>query len=503
MLLCQGGGMRTGFDHELYTKTQSESIRERVARFGGKLYLELGGKLFDDNHAARVLPGFRPDSKIKMLAQLREQAEIVIIISADDIEKNKKRGELDITYNQEVLRLIDAFRAADMLVENVVITQWGGQHQAIAFRRRLRSLGVKVSLHYPIPGYPSDIALVVSEKGYGKNDYIATTRPLVLVTAPGPGSGKLAVCMSQLYQDMQRGVKSGYAKFETFPIWNLPLRHPVNVAYEAATVDLGDVNMIDPFHLEAYGVQAVNYNRDIEVFPILRAILERIWGEMPYQSPTDMGVNMVGNSITDLPLVEEAARQEVIRRLYNTLVEQRRGHAEEEEVIKLRMLMQQLNLSDDNRPVIAAARKRADSTGAPAAAAQLPNGDLITGKTSSLLGASSALLLNCLKAMANIPRNEKLIPPEVIGPIQDLKLNYLGNSNPRLHTDEVLVALSITAATSEKATLALSQLPQLKGCEVHTSVILSEVDENIFRRLGVNLTCDPVYQSRRLYHKGR
>ncbi|MGI6726513.1 MAG: DUF1846 domain-containing protein [Christensenellales bacterium] len=495
--------MRTGFDHELYTKTQSESIRERVDRFGGKLYLELGGKLFDDNHAARVLPGFRPDSKIKMLAQLRDQAEIVIIISADDIEKNKKRGDLDITYDQEVLRLIDAFREADMLVENVVITQWGSQHQAVAFRRRLRSLGVKVSLHYPIPGYPSDIALVVSEKGYGKNDYIATTRPLVLVTAPGPGSGKMAVCMSQMYQDMQRGVKSGYAKFETFPIWNLPLRHPVNVAYEAATVDLGDVNMIDPFHLEAYGVQAVNYNRDIEVFPILRAILERIWGEMPYHSPTDMGVNMVGNSITDLALVEEAARQEVIRRLYNTLVEQRRGHAEEEEVIKLRMLMQQLNLSDDNRPVIAAARKRAEATGAPAAAAQLPNGDLVTGKTSSLLGASSALLLNCLKALANIPRNEKLIPPEVIGPIQDLKLSYLGNSNPRLHTDEVLVALSITAATSEKATLALSQLPQLKGCEVHTSVILSDVDEKIFRRLGVNLTCDPVYQSRRLYHKGR
>jgi uncharacterized protein (UPF0371 family) len=493
--------MRIGFDHDLYTHSQSEKIMERVNRFGGKLYLELGGKLFDDNHAARVLPGFQPDSKISMLSSLREQAEIVIAISANDIEKNKLRGDLGITYDQDVLRLIDAFRAVDMLVESVVITHWANQHSAVAFRRRLRSLGVRVYLHYPIAGYPVDIPLVVSDKGYGRNEYVETTRPLVLVTAPGPGSGKMAVCMSQLYQEHQRGIKAGYAKFETFPIWNLPLRHPVNVAYEAATVDLGDVNMIDPFHLEAYQAQAVNYNRDIEVFPILSAIFERIWGEMPYKSPTDMGVNMAGFCITDEELVQQSARQEVIRRLYITLCEQRRGHATDEEVNRLRMLMQQLNLSDEDRPVLAACRKRADHTGNPAAAIQLTSGTIVTGKTSSLLGASAALLLNALKHLAGIPKGEKLIPPEVIGPIQDLKLNYLSNNNPRLHTDEVLVALSITAVNSRKAALALSQLPLLSGCEVHTSVILSQVDENVFRRLGVHLTCDPKYQSRKLYHK--
>ena len=492
--------MRPGFDHDLYTRTQSGKILERVRQFGGKLYLELGGKLFDDNHAARVLPGFLPDSKISMLLQLREQTEIIVAISANDIAKNKVRGDLGITYDQDVLRLIDAFRAVDMLVESVVITQWTAQPQAVSFRKRLRSMGLRVCLHYPIAGYPSDIALVVSDKGYGRNEFVETSRPLVLVTAPGPGSGKMAVCMSQLYLEHQRGVQAGYAKFETFPIWNLPLKHAVNVAYEAATVDLGDVNMIDPFHLEAYGTQAVNYNRDIEVFPILSAIFERIWGEMPYKSPTDMGVNMVGLCITDEEAVQNAARQEVIRRLYNTLCEQRRGHAGEDEVSKLRMLMQQLNLSDEDRPVIAASRKRAETIGSPAAAAQLPSGVIVTGKTSSLLGASSALLLNALKMLAGIPKNEKLIPPEVIGPIQDLKLRYLGNSNPRLHTDEVLVALSITAAQSSKAALALSQLPLLKGCEVHTSVILSDVDENIFRRLGVNLTSEPHYQTHKLYH---
>ncbi len=400
-----------------------------------------------------------------------------------------------------MLRLIDAFRAVGMLVENVVITHWTAQTQAVAFRRRLRSLGVKVCLHYPIEGYPANFALAVSEKGFGRNEYVETSRPLVLVTAPGPGSGKMAVCLSQLFQDHLRGIKAGYAKFETFPIWNLPLRHPVNVAYEAATVDLGDVNMIDPFHLEAYGIQAVNYNRDVEVFPILSATLERIWGEMPYQSPTDMGVNMVGSCITDDSLVQQSARQEVIRRLYATLCEQRRGHVGEDEVARLRMLMHQLNLTDEDRPVIQACRRRAEATGSPAAAIQLPDGTVVTGKTSSLLGASAALLLNALKQLAGIPKPEKLIPPEVIGPIQNLKLNYLGNSNPRLHTDEVLVALSITAAGNRKASLALSQLQQLKGCEVHTTVILSQVDENVFRRLGVNLTCDPKYQTHKLYHK--
>ena len=413
--------MKTGFDHELYTHSQSERIMERVRQFGGKLYLELGGKLFDDNHAARVLPGFLPDSKISMLTKLRDQIEIIVVINANDIEKNKVRGDLGITYDQEALRLIDAFGAAQMQVGSVVITQWASQRSAVLFRKRLRSLGIRVYVHYPIDGYPSNVDLVVSEKGYGKNEYVETSRPLVLVTAPGPGSGKMAVCMSQLYQEHQRGVKAGYAKFETFPIWNLPLKHPVNVAYEAATVDLGDVNALDPFHLEAYHVPATNYNRDIEVFPILRAILEKIWGDMPYQPPTDMGVNMVGSCITDNALVESAAKQEVIRRLYTSLCEQRRGHVTDEEVAKLRLLMQQLKLSDDDRPVIAASRKRAESTGAPAAAIELPGGDIVTSKTSSLLGASAALLLNALKVLAGIPKKEKLIPPEVIGPVQDLK----------------------------------------------------------------------------------
>jgi uncharacterized protein (UPF0371 family) len=492
--------MRIGFDHDRYTELQSQHIKERISRYG-KLYLELGGKLFDDFHAARVLPGFRPDSKISMLLNLKDQAEIIIVINADDIEKNKVRGDLGITYDADVLRLIDAFRASGLLVGAVVITQYRAQPHAAKFRRRLRTLGVKVALHYPIANYPGDVNLIVSDKGYGKNEFVQTERPLVLVTAPGPGSGKMAVCLSQLYQEHQQGVKAGYAKFETFPIWNLPLNHPVNIAYEAATVDLNDVNMIDPFHLEAYQVTTVNYNRDIEVFPILNAIFERIWGSSPYQSPTDMGVNLVGECITDDAVVQDAAKQEVIRRYYTALCDLRKGNATEEEVDKLRLLLQKLNLSDDDRPVLAAARRRAEQTGAPAAAVQLEDDEIITGKTSALLGASAALLLNALKRLAGIAKPVKLIPPEVIGPVQSLKLNYLGNSNPRLHTDEVLVALSITAERSEQAALALSMLPRLRGCEVHTSVILSQVDENIFRRLGLNLTCDPKYQTHKLYHR--
>ncbi len=492
--------MRIGFDHDRYTELQSQHIKERISQYG-KLYLELGGKLFDDFHAARVLPGFRPDSKISMLLNLKDQAEIIIAINADDIEKNKVRGDLGITYDADVLRLIDAFRASGLLVSAVVITQFRAQPHAAKFRRRLRTLGIKVAVHYPIQNYPGDVNLIVSDKGYGKNEFVETERPLVLVTAPGPGSGKMAVCLSQLYQEHQRGVKAGYAKFETFPIWNLPLNHPVNIAYEAATVDLNDVNMIDPFHLEAYQVTTVNYNRDIEVFPILNTIFERIWGASPYHSPTDMGVNMVGRCITDDEVVQEAAKQEVIRRYYVALCDMRKGNATEEEVDKLRLLLQKLNLSDDDRPVLAAARKRAEQTGAPAAAVQLEDGDIVTGKTSPLLGASAALLLNALKRLAGIPKAVKLIPPEVIGPVQALKLNFLGNHNPRLHTDEVLVALSITAERSEQAALALSMLPKLRGCEVHTSVILSQVDENVFRRLGLNLTCDPQYQTHKLYHR--
>lgn len=480
---------------------QSAHIKERIAAFGGKLYLELGGKLFDDYHASRVLPGFRPDSKMTMLLNLKDQAELVIAISADDIEKNKVRGDLGITYDADVLRLIDAFRAIGLYVGSVVLTRWRNQHNAVAFKQRLESLGVKVYCHYPIEGYPYNVQHIVSDAGFGVNEYIETSRPLILVTAPGPGSGKMAVCLSQLYQDHQRGIQAGYAKFETFPIWNLPLKHPVNVAYEAATVDLNDVNMIDPFHLEAYGQTTVNYNRDIEIFPVLNAVFEKIYGSSPYKSPTDMGVNMVGNCIIDDEVCKAAARQEVIRRYYSARCEARKGHGSEADVEKLQILMQQMGLSDADRPVIAAARRRSEDTGAPAAALQLPDGRIVTGKTSSLLGPSAALLLNALKALGGIPKEEHLISPSVIEPIQSLKCDYLGNHNPRLHTDEILLALSICAATDESAARALRQLPQLKSCDAHSTVILAQVDDNVFRRLKINITCDPRYQSRKLYHQ--
>ena len=480
---------------------QSEHILNRIAQFGGKLYLELGGKLFDDTHASRVLPGFRPDSKISMLLNLRDQAELVIVINAEDIEKNKTRGDLGITYDADVLRLIDAFRGIGMYVGSVVLTRWNEQHAAVQFKARLESLGVRVYRHYSIDGYPYNVKNIVSDEGFGRNEYVETTRPLVLVTAPGPGSGKMAVCLSQLYQEHQRGVQAGYAKFETFPIWNLSLKHPVNVAYEAATVDLDDHNMIDPYHLEAYGISTVNYNRDIEIFPVLSAVFQQIYGASPYASPTDMGVNMVGNCIVDDEACRDAAHQEIIRRYYAARCALRQGHAEAGEVEKLEMLLQKSGLSDDNRPVIAAARTRAEETGEPAAALQLPDGRLITGKTTKLLGPSAALLLNALKVLGGIEKSAHLIPPHVIEPIQSLKCDYLGNHNPRLHTDEVLLALSISAATDERAAVAMKQLPLLKGCEVHTTVILSSVDTNIFKRLGVNLTCDPQYQTHKLYHK--
>ena len=493
--------MKIGYDHDLYTRTQSEHIRERISHFGGKLYLELGGKLFDDNHASRVLPGFRPDSKISMLLTMKEQIELIIVINADDIEKNKVRGDLGITYDADVLRLIDAFRGVGMYVGSVVLSRFNGQPQAEAFQNRLESLGVRVYRHYPIKGYPADVDLIVSDEGYGRNEYVETTRPLVLVTAPGPGSGKMAVCLSQLYQEHKRGVKAGYAKFETFPIWNLPLTHPVNVAYEAATADLSDVNMIDPYHLEAYGVSTVNYNRDIEVFPVLQATFTRIWGESPYKSPTDMGVNMVGNCIIDDEVCCNAAKQEIIRRFYNAKCQERKGIGNENELNKLNYLMQRLKLSDADRPVIAAARKRAEETDAPAAAIQLDDGRIITGKTSSLLGPSAAMLLNAVKALGGIDDEELLLPPSVIEPVQELKCKYLGNHNPRLHTDEVLVALSVSAASNPRAALAVEQLNKLKGLEAHTTVILSPVDVNIFRRLGINVTHDPKYQTYKLFHK--
>ena len=492
--------VRIGFDNDKYLQMQSTRIKERIGQFGGKLYLEFGGKLFDDYHASRVLPGFKPDSKINMLVQVKEDVEIVLVINAGDIEKNKVRGDLGITYDMDVLRLIDAFRGYGLYVGSVVLTQFNGQESAVAYQRKLENLGLKVYRHYTIPGYPSNVPLIVSEEGFGKNEYIETEHSLVVVTAPGPGSGKMAVCLSQLYHENKRGIKAGYAKFETFPIWNVPLQHPVNLAYEAATVDLNDMNMIDPFHLEAYGETTVNYNRDVEVFPVLNAMFEKIYGESPYKSPTDMGVNMVGNCIVDDEAVKDASRNEIIRRYYKALCEQRKGNGGEESIYKLELLMKQAGTGVDNRPVAAAAMKRAEETGAPAAAIELPDGAIVTGKTSSLLGASSAMLLNALKKLANLDHDVKLISPTIIEPIQHLKVSHLGNHNPRLHTDEILIALCICAATDEKAELAMQQLEKLKCCEVHSSVILSAVDENVFQKLGVNLTCEPIYQTKKLFH---
>ena len=492
--------MRIGFDNDRYLKIQSEHIKERINQFGDKLYLEFGGKLFDDYHASRVLPGFAPDTKLQMLMQLADVAEIVIVISAADIEKNKVRGDLGITYDVDVVRLIGEFEKKGLYVGSVVITQFAGQSGAVQFREKLEKRGIKVYQHYKIEGYPANIPLIVSENGFGKNDYIETTRPLVVVTAPGPGSGKMATCLSQLYHEYKRGVKAGYAKFETFPIWNLPLKHPVNLAYEAATADLNDVNMIDPFHLEAYGKTTVNYNRDVEVFPVVQAMFEKIMGSCPYKSPTDMGVNMAGFGIVDDEAVRDAAKQEIIRRYYHTLCQKRQGTAGDDQILKLELLMKQAGVTIDDRAVVSAANIKAETTGEPAAAIQLPDGRVLTGRTSTLLGASSALLLNALKALAGIPDEVQLISPTAIGPIQDLKTNYLGNRNPRLHTDETLIALSICAATDDTAKAAVEQLKNLKGSEVHSSVILSQIDMNTFRKLGVNLTCEPHYQNQKLYH---
>lgn len=494
--------MKIGFDNDKYLKMQSEHIKERIAQFGNKLYLEFGGKLFDDFHASRVLPGFQPDSKLKMLLQLKDQAEVVIVISADDIENNKVRGDLGITYDLDVLRLIDVFHGFGFYVGSVVINKFTGQNAAVSFRQRLDSLGIKSYLHYKIPGYPSDIVTIVSDEGYGKNEYIETERPLVIVTAPGPGSGKMATCLSQLYHEHKRGVQAGYAKFETFPIWNLPLKHPVNMAYEAATADLNDVNMIDPFHLEAYGTTTVNYNRDVEIFPVLNAMFEQILGESPYKSPTDMGVNMVGNCIIDDEICQSASKQEIIRRYYQALCDMKRGRGSKNTLYKLELIMKQVNITVNDRAVVNAALDREGATCHPAAAIELPDGTIITGKTSDLLGASAAALLNALKVLGGIDHDLHLISPTAIEPIQALKTEYLGSKNPRLHTDEILIALSSSAATDEKARLALSQIPKLKGCEAHSSVLLSSVDEQIFKRLGLHLTCEPKYESNeKKYHK--
>lgn len=485
--------MKIGFDNDKYLKIQSEYIKERIEKFDDKLYLEFGGKLVDDYHASRVLPGFAPDSKLKMLLQLADQAEIVIVISADAIERNKKREDLGITYDKDVFRLIEEYRNYGLYVGSVVVTRFTGQPAAVAFKEKLEKRGIKVYRHYNIEGYPTSVSNIVSDKGFGKNDYVETTRPLVVVTAPGPGSGKMATCLSQLYHENKRGIKAGYAKFETFPIWNIPLKHPVNLAYEAATADLNDVNMIDPFHLEAYGVTTVNYNRDIEIFPVLNAVFEEIYGENPYKSPTDMGVNMAGKCIVDDEVVSEASRMEIIRRYYKAVKAVAEGEDVENEVYKIELIMKQAKITTDDRKVTVAAKERAAKLGVPTAAIELSDGTIITSKTTELLGASAALLLNALKYLGGIDHDTHLIAPNAFEPIQDLKTTYLGSRNPRLHSDEVLIALALSALDDENARIAMEQLPKLSGCQVHTSDMLTDVDIKTFKKLNVDLTSEPVF----------
>ena len=487
--------MKIGFDNDKYQSIQSEHIKERISQFDGKLYLELGGKLFDDHHASRVLPGFLPDSKLRMFQKISDSIEIVIVISATDIEKNKKRADLGITYDEDVLRLRGEFQGRGFMVGSVVITHWGGQPAAVAFKQRLERLGIRTYCHYLIEGYPHNVELIASDEGFGKNDYVETERPLVIVTAPGPGSGKMAVCLSQLYNENKRGVRAGYAKFETFPVWNLPLKHPVNIAYEAATADLNDVNMIDPFHLEAYNKIAINYNRDIEIFPVLNALFEGIYGTNPYKSPTDMGVNMVGFCISDDDVCVEASKNEIIRRYYAATNKLALGACNDAEIKKIQLLMQQAKISTDFRRVTTAAKGRLNETGHTSAAIELQDGTIISANSSPLLGCSAALILNVTKHLAGIDHDLKLIPESMIEPIQHTKISYLGGHNPRLHTDEVLVALSVLSEQDENCRRALEQLPKLRDCQVHSTVMLSDVDQRIFKKLGVQLTCEPVMKT--------
>ncbi len=492
---------KIAFNNQRYIELQSQMIQKRIQQFDNKLYLEFGGKLFDDFHASRVLPGFEPDSKIKMLMSMKDKVEVLIVISANDIEKNKIRGDLGITYDQDVLRLIDAFNTIGLFVSHVVITHYTSQKSADAFKEKLKNLGIKTALHYPIEGYPVNVENIVSDNGFGKNDYVETSRELVVITAPGPGSGKMATCLSQLYHDYKHGVKAGYAKFETFPIWNLPLKHPVNLAYEAATADLNDVNMIDPFHLEAYNIQTVNYNRDVEVFPVLNAIFERIQGKSPYQSPTDMGVNMAGYCIQDDEAACMASKNEILRRYYEALCSQRIEGKNSDEVNKIEMIMNQAGITIKDRPCVQAACDKAVQSGAPAACIELNDGTLVTGKTTPLLGACSAALINALKVLGKISDDLPLISPSVIEPICSLKIDKLGNHNPRLHMDETLIALAISAQNNPLANHAIKQIEKLRGCEVHSSVILNMEDKNIFKKLKMNLTCEPTYQTKKYFHK--
>ena len=493
--------MRIGFDNDKYIRIQSERIKKRIAEFGGKLYLEFGGKLFDDYHASRVLPGFEPDSKIRMLKSFGSDVEIIVAISAIDIEHNKQRGDLGISYDDDALRLMDVFRDMGFYVGGVVITQYQGQPGADQFRKKLTNLGIRSYRHYPIKGYPSDVANIVCEEGYGRNEYVETTRPLVVVTAPGPGSGKMATCLSQLYHDFKRGISSGYAKFETFPVWNLSLNHPVNQAYEAATADLNDINMIDPYHLEAYGIPAVNYNRDVEIYPVMQTMFEMIMGTCPYKSPTDMGVNMIKDCIVDDEACRLASKREILRRYYDAQVQLASGGSDTEAVRKLELIMKKSGITPEVCPAVGAALLREQTSGGPAAALELEDGRVVTGKTSSLLGAAAALILNAVKVLADIPKEVDLIPHDVIEPIKEMKINNLGHHNPRLHSDEALVALCVSAATNENAALAQKQLSKLRGCHAHFTVIPSPVDEKIFKRLGLNISCEPRYEKTKLYHK--
>ncbi|MBQ0009749.1 MAG: DUF1846 domain-containing protein [Ruminococcus sp.] len=492
--------MKIGFDNAMYIKMQSERIKERIAQFGGKLYLEFGGKLFDDTHASRVLPGFEPDSKLKMLLELKDQAEIVIAVSAGALESSKRRGDTGITYDMEVLRLIDMFRGVGLYVGSVVITQYAGQQSADQLKTVLESHDIRVFRHYVIEGYPSNVKHIVSEDGFGKNEYIETSRSLIVMTAPGPGSGKMATCLSQLYHENKRGISAGYAKFETFPIWNLPLGHPVNLAYEAATADLSDVNMIDPYHLQAYGVPTVNYNRDVEVFPVLTAIFQKIYGTCPYKSPTDMGVNMIGYCISDEGVVSEAAKQEIIRRYYAALMENSKGkNTSDKEIKTIELIMDKAGVSPEDRHAVGPALALEEETGRPCAAIELSDGTIITGKTKDKLGACSAMLINAIKYLAGIDDAIELVPAYLLDPVQKLKVGYLGSKNPRLHTDETLIAIAVAAATDPNAALALSKLPELRGCNAHSTVVPSSIDLALFRRLKINLTCDPKYQDNKLF----
>ena len=490
-----------GFNNEKYLELQSARIQERIAQFGNKLYLEFGGKLFDDYHASRVLPGFEIDSKVRMLSAMADKVEIILVINSLDIEKSKIRGDVGITYDADILRLIDEFRDRGLYVGSVVIGQYAGQASADMFKAHLERLGLSVYFNHYIPEYPTNIPYILSEEGFGKNDYIETTRPLVVVTAPGPGSGKMAACMSQLYHEHIRGINAGYAKFETFPVWNLSIKNPINIAYEAATLDLDDMNMIDPFHLEAYGETTVNYNRDIEVFPVLNTIFKRIWGESPYKSPTDMGVNMAGLCISDEETCSNAAKQEIISRYYALQCDIKSGRSNIDALTKIEMLMNRAEVSLENRPVVLAALSKAKDSGTPSAAIELTNGEILTGRTTPLLGASSAILLNALKYLAGIDDKEKLLAPSLIEPIQKMKVGFLGNENPRLHTNEVLIALSICSVTDPRLNKVIEQLPKLRHCEVHSSVILSQVDINVFKKLGINVTCEPQHSGKKLYHK--